>query len=74
MANDGTLKGVNFDDPDYNLEAKIFNAITRHPRIQLYFSNREKLTKKVIAFLWYEADKINAEIAERQRDHMREIE
>lgn len=75
MPNDGNLKStVDLNDPDYLLEARIFNAITRHPRIQLYFSNRNKLTKRVIAFLWEEADKINAEVAERERDYMREIE
>ena len=73
--NDGNLKStVDLNDPDYILETRVFNAITRHPRIKLYFSKRNELTKRVVAFLWEEADKINATIAERQRDHMREIE
>ena len=73
--NDGNTKStVDLNNPDYILEAKIFNAITRHPDIRFYFSIRDKITKEVVAFLWEQVANENVVIAEHNRNWMREIE
>ena len=61
-------------DPDYQFESAIFNAITRHPRIKFYFATRKKMTSRAVELIWGLVETENLAIAERQRDHMREIE
>ncbi len=61
-------------DPDGQFEARIFNAITRHPKIKFYFATREKITSRAVELIWGLVETENLAIAERQRDHMREIE
>ncbi len=75
MPNDGNLKNtVDLNDPDYEFEARIFNAITRHPRIKFYFATREKITSRAVELIWGLVETENLAIAERQRNHMREME
>ena len=61
-------------DPDYQFESAIFNAITRHPRMEFYFATRKKMTSRAVELIWGLVETENLAIAERQRDHMREIE
>ncbi len=73
--NDGNLKStVNLNDPDYLFEARIFNAITQHPSVKLYFATRQKVTARAVELIWGLIETENLAIAERQREHMREIE
>ena len=65
---------VDMNDPDYQFESAIFNAITRHPRIKFYFATRKKMTSRAVELIWGLVETENLAIAERQRDHMREIE
>ena len=72
--NDVNLKNTVYRDPDSQFEARIFNAITQHPRIRFYFATREKITSRAVELIWGLVEAENLAIAERQRDHMREME
>jgi hypothetical protein len=61
-------------NPDSQFEDAIFIAITRHPRIKFYFATRQKITSKAVELIWGLVETENLAIAERQRDHMREME
>lgn len=65
---------INPDDPEYQFEAKVFNAITQHPDIHFYFSMRQRLTKHLVDEFHKEVEALNAEVAERIRDHKGETE
>ena len=72
VAEDGDRELI--PDSDSQFEARIFNAITRHPRIKFYLATRQKITSRAVELIWGLVETENLAIAERQRDHMREIE
>ena len=61
-------------DSDIQFEVAIFKAITEHPRIKFYFATRQKITARAVELIWGLVETENLAIAERQRDHMREME
>ena len=58
-------KTIDLEDPDYLLEARIFNAITIHPGHTLYFSERDRITKKVVAYTWRQINRRERQVARR---------
>jgi hypothetical protein len=64
---DRPSRSVDVSDPDYLINARVFNAITRHPDMDLLFSSRRRVTEKVITHIWREVR------AERRRTAMRGV-
>jgi hypothetical protein len=70
----GRFNTVDPEDPDYQFESAISKAIHEHPRIKLYSATRQKVTARAVELIWGLVETENAAIAERIRDHMREME